>query len=144
MGRKLIIFGCIAVVILLVFLWMFSHSRYVYVDASCERYINGEGVICEEAEADMWIDFLQVTLCSNPTSGFEWKLTDVNGQLRVEFMSKEYIPPTTNEIEGADGIEIWTFTVHVMGDATISMEYSQPWEGGTQAARTFDLLLNRR
>ena len=145
MRRKpIIILGCIVGGILLVFLWMASHSRYVYVDASCEGSVESEGVICEEAEADMWVDFLQVTLCSNPTTGFEWKLTDVTGQLRVEVISKEYVSPTANEIEEADGTEVWTFTVDLMGDATISMEYSQPWEGGTRAARTFDLALTRR
>ena len=142
--RPIIIFGSIVGGILLVSLWIGMHSRYVSVDASCERFAEGEGAICEEAEADMWVDFLQVTLCSNPTTGFEWKLTDVTGQSRVEFVSKEYVPPTANEIAGADGTEVWTFAVHQMGGATISMEYSQPWEGGTKAARTFDLALDRR
>ncbi|HEY41468.1 MAG TPA: protease inhibitor I42 family protein [Dehalococcoidia bacterium] len=141
--KPAIIFGCTVGVILLLFLWMSSHSRYTYVDASCENSVESQGAICEEAEADMWVDFLQVTLCSDHADGFEWQLTDVTGQLRVEVLSREYFSPSTDESEELDGTEVWTFTLGLTGNVTISMEYSQPWEGGTRAARTFDLSLNR-
>ncbi len=137
----LLTFACIVGGILLVLLWLSSQERYVYVDTSGEFFAEGEGAIYEEAEAGMWVDFLQVTLQSNRRDGFEWELTDVTGQTRLELISKEYVPPMRWMV-GADGTEVWTFAVEMMGGATISMEYGQPWEGGAKAARTFVLTLD--
>ena len=33
---------------------------------------------------------------------------------------------------GAAGRDVWIFTVTGPGEATVGMEYSQPWEGGEQ------------
>ncbi len=40
---------------------------------------------------------------------------------------------------GADGIEVWTFKALKIGTSDISMEYSQPWEGGEKDAYGFFL-----
>jgi predicted secreted protein len=36
-------------------------------------------------------------------------------------------------------MEFWTFKALMKGTSTISMEYSQPWDGGTKKAQTFSL-----
>lgn len=86
---------------------------------------------------------LIVTLESNWTTGFRWELTEVTNQTVLELVESGYElseearqdPPMI----GAGGTEIWIFKALKTGEATISMEYSQPWEGGTKAAQIFVL-----
>jgi len=40
---------------------------------------------------------------------------------------------------GAGGEEVWTFKALKPGTSSLSMEYSQPWDGGTKAGQTFVL-----
>jgi len=82
---------------------------------------------------------LIVTLDSNATTGFEWELTEISDEAVLGLESSEFQPPEDTGVVGAPGKEIWTFNALKKGESCISMEYSQPWEGGTKAAETFDL-----
>jgi len=86
---------------------------------------------------------LTVTLCSNPSTGFEWESARISNQTVLQqvdhkFEAPEYTgdgPPPP----GSPGKEVWTFKALKEGKSTISMEYSRPWEGGEKAAWTFVL-----
>jgi len=82
---------------------------------------------------------LIVTLDSNASTGFEWELTGISDEAVLGLEGSEFQPPEDTGVVGAPGKEIWTFNALTIGDSSISMEYSQPWEGGTKAAETFDL-----
>lgn len=83
---------------------------------------------------------LVVTLESNPGStGFEWELTEISDEAVLQQVDQRYEPPEEEGMVGAPGKEIWTFKGLKKGESSISMEYSQPWEGGTKAAETFEL-----
>ena len=83
---------------------------------------------------------LIVTLESNPGStGFEWELTEISDETVLQQVDQRYEPPEEGGMVGAPGKEIWTFKGLSKGESSISMEYSQPWEGGTKAAETFEL-----
>ena len=86
---------------------------------------------------------LAVTLESNPSTGFKWLLTNISDQSVLELAQSKYkgtqgvkqtLPPP-----GAGGMEIWTFNALKTGRAIVLMEYSQLWEGGMKAAKTFQL-----
>ena len=85
---------------------------------------------------------LTVTLCSNPTTGFQWsesaQISDQNviKQVDHKFVGPESEPPPPPRTPGQ---EIWTFKALKEGTSTISMEYSRPWEGGEKAEWTFVL-----
>jgi predicted secreted protein len=40
---------------------------------------------------------------------------------------------------GSVGTEVWNFKALAAGETNISLEYSQPWDGGIKAEKTFDL-----
>jgi len=42
---------------------------------------------------------------------------------------------------GAGGKEVWTFIALKAGTTTLSMEYSQPWEGGQKGANSFNVTI---
>ena len=77
-----------------------------------------------------------VTLCSNPTTGFQWTESPKNSDSSV-LRQKEHksISPETN-IVGAAGKQTWSFESLKKGTTTILFEYSQPWEGGEKSVWT--------
>ena len=87
---------------------------------------------------------LTVTLCSNPTTGFQWveeaqiSDTGVLKQIQHEFISPESEPPPP---PGTPGQQVWTFEALKEGTSTISMEYSRPWEGGEKGEWTYTLMV---
>ncbi len=82
---------------------------------------------------------LTVTLESNPTTGFQWVLVDNSDETALQQVGHEYVAydNTDPPLPGVGGIELWSFKTLMEGKSIISMEYSQPWEGGEQAAETF-------
>ena len=137
MRLRLIIPIC-AVVIIGLIVTYFPATR-VTVDVSCDDFMEQGGAISEEVLAGAWVDFVIVTLCSNPTTGFEWELTEITDEVVLMHSENEYIPPDAEGVAGAAGKEVWTFKVLRPGESTISMEYNRPWEGGTEATWTFTL-----
>lgn len=83
---------------------------------------------------------LTVTLESNATTGFQWtEQAVISNQTVLEQVSHQFKAPADTGMVGAPGKEIWTFKALKKGKSTVSMEYSQAWEGGEKAAQTFDL-----
>ena len=82
-----------------------------------------------------------VTLDSNASTGFQWVLVSISDETVLEKVANTYEAPEDTGMVGSPGKEIWTFKALKKGTSTISMEYSQPWENGTKAAETFDLIV---
>lgn len=88
---------------------------------------------------------LQVQLESNPSTGFSWELTSISDSNVLEKLSNIFetpsykLPAGQEPPVGAGGMEFWNFKALMKGTSTISMEYSQPWDGGTKGAQTFSL-----
>jgi len=83
---------------------------------------------------------LTVTLESNATTGFQWtEQAVISNQTVLEQVNHQFEAPADTGMVGAPGKEIWTFKALKKGKSTVSMEYSQAWEGGEKAAQTFDL-----
>ena len=143
MKSKLILICTMAAILLCLFAC--SPASKVSVEASCDDFTKlppEERAISKEVE--IAVDgLLTVTLCSNPSTGFQWepaKISDqtVLQQVNHKFEAPEYTgdgPPPP----GTPGKEVWTFKALKEGKSTISMEYSRPWEGGEKAAWTFVL-----
>ena len=86
---------------------------------------------------------LTVTLESNQTTGFQWELISISDQAVLEKVDQKYVAPeatrTGAPVVGAPGEEVWTFKAIKKGETTITMQYSQPWDGGQKALFTFNL-----
>jgi inhibitor of cysteine peptidase len=84
-------------------------------------------------------DTVKITLPSNPTTGFRWELAGISDPAVLQQVGdSEYVLPDSQAI-GAGGQEIWTFKVQKRGTSTVSLAYSQPWDGGTKGGWTIDV-----
>ena len=112
------------------------------VDASCDEFMKNQHISKTVEVADS--GSVTVTLCSNPTTGFQWtEQTQINDetilmQTGYEFLSPESDPPPP---PGTPGQAVWTFKALKKGTTEVSMEYSQPWEGGEKEEWTFILTI---
>jgi len=112
----------------------------VSVDVSCDDFA-ASGNITEEVEVGVG-ELLTVTLCSNPTTGFEWSSeAQISDQAVLQQTDHKFVAPES-DLVGAPGEEVWTFKTLQQGASNVSMEYGRPWEGGEKAAWTFVLTVD--
>ena len=110
------------------------------VDVSCDDFMKLQRI---SKEIEVAVDgSFTVTLCSNPTTGFQWESANISDQTVLEETSHRFVSPEENETPpppGTAGQEVWTFKPLKAGESTISIEYSQSWEGGEKAVWIFAL-----
>jgi predicted secreted protein len=84
-----------------------------------------------------------LTLCSNPTTGFQWsEEVKISDEGMIAQVNHVLVPPSGGEDDpppGAAGEEVWTFKSLQAGKSTVSLEYSRPWEGGEKGTWTYVL-----
>ena len=77
----------------------------------------------------------KITLPSNPTTGYSWRLARPLDEAKVKLVTNTYRRAETKLI-GAAGQEIWTFKAVGTGNTTIVLQYVRPWEKGARPAQT--------
>ena len=137
--RLIIIIVAVFGLALLIF---FTLSGNTAVEVTCDDFTTQGGNVTEEVEIDGWSDFLILSLCSNPTTGFNWELIEVTDPEVLVYEGDEYVAPEAEGVVGTAGKEVWTFNVLKAGSSNITMQYSRPWEGGEEAEWTFALNAN--
>ena len=81
-----------------------------------------------------------LTLCSNPTTGFQWSEKAQIGDPKVlEQKSYKFVAPASTGMVGVPGNAVWTFEALGPGASTVYLEYSRNWQGGEKAVQTFKL-----
>ncbi|MDY6916892.1 MAG: protease inhibitor I42 family protein [Chloroflexota bacterium] len=80
-------------------------------------------------------DKLRLELCSNQTTGYQWDY-EFTTQNVVKEEDHDFQEPEEGVV-GAAGVELWTFEAVGEGTTDIQMEYSQAWEGGSEAEWTY-------
>ena len=82
---------------------------------------------------------LTVNLASNPTTGFQWALVELDTAV-VENTAQRYVPTLTLPgMVGSGGTEVWEFTGVAEGTTTLRLEYRRPWETEEDPAYTFEV-----
>ena len=138
MKSKIMLVGAIVAISLCLFACTPAQSE---LSISVDAFYTGEQ--CELAVQD---SYMTVTLLSNPSTGFEWELTEITNETVIELADYQFISPEGAEdgepLVGAPGKEMWTFKAVCEGESNVSLEYSRPWENGTKAAETLTLVVN--
>jgi inhibitor of cysteine peptidase len=110
------------------------------VDVQCTDFMEN-GDLSDQVELAVG-DTLTLGLCSNPTTGFQWGPAAISDESVLKEINHRFQAPEemgTEPVVGTSGEEIWTFETLKAGQATVDLEYSQPWEGGEKGAWTFVL-----
>lgn len=84
-------------------------------------------------------DFLQVSLGSNPSTGFQWadKLLISDPKVLIQ-TGHEALSPATDR-PGAPGSEVWMLQSLERGQTTVSTTYGRPWPGGEKDSWVFSV-----
>ena len=137
MVKSKLILTCAVVTILLS---LFACSpKQVSVEISCDEFYEQNHI---SYGVDVAVgDSFTVTLCSNPSTGFEWESAQISDQTVLQQIDHKFVGPESEPPPppGTPGEEIWTFQALKQGTSTISLEYSRPWEGGEKGEWTFNL-----
>lgn len=78
-------------------------------------------------------EHFEITLDSNPTTGFSWMLAEDLDASMIEEIDNVYGSKASDNdknppLVGAGGIETWTFKALATGESTIKMKYCQPFD----------------
>ena len=76
-----------------------------------------------------------VTLASNPTTGYKWRLGNQPDKNVVTFLESRFNAPE-EAMPGRGGTESWSFAAVRQGKTTIVLEYVRPWEKDTEPEKT--------
>ncbi len=66
-----------------------------------------------------------IALDANPSTGFEWKVTQEPDAKIVKFTKQAYVAPKTSAV-GATGTERFRFKALTAGQTTIKLQYAKP------------------
>jgi len=114
-------------------------SREMEVDISCDDFNQSPNSMRNEFEAEVG-DKIRVKLCSNPSTGFQWKY-EVIGNIVLKEEDYDFEEADDEELVGAAGKEVWTFEAIEKGTTEVRMEYTRSWEGGEQAEWTYTMFV---
>jgi len=76
-----------------------------------------------------------LTLDSNITTGFSWRMPVAPAGGIVVFLGSKYLPPSVPRL-GAGGREVWSFRALKTGQTRIRLDYVRPWEKDVPPAAT--------
>ena len=144
MKTKLVLVCIIATISLCISACSSEAPSEVPIDVSCDDFTTANH-INKRAEVTVAESFT-VTLCSNPTTGFQWsESANISNQTVLEQTDHEFMPPETEGDKppppGTPSNEIWTFRTLKKGTSTIYLEYSRLWGSGEKGAWTFTLTI---
>jgi len=111
--------------------------KSILFEVTCDEFANDPHVT-KEVEIT-FPGSLVVSLCANPTTGFEWEEVKIENESVIYQTERNYVSPDAAGVVGASGKDIWSFNSGSSGTTTLIFEYSRPWEGGEKDEWTVGL-----
>jgi inhibitor of cysteine peptidase len=85
---------------------------------------------------------INLSLASNPTTGYSWKLISPIDRRVLRLYYSKYIPiPVPAKLVGSGGHEEWKFRAMAPGTAVVKTIYIRSWEGQTPPVKTFTVTI---
>ena len=81
---------------------------------------------------------LNITLPSNPTTGFRWVVADAAPGVLRSLGKEVYVTPEDAGLVGAGGQSTWRYQAYQPGEGRLLMQYRRPWEVEVAPAKTID------
>ncbi len=88
-------------------------------------------------------DRVNIELKSNPTTGYEWVLSEETGGSIISLTGSGFIQSKKDkELIGAGGFEIFSFKAISNGKTSIILNYKRPWEEEAEPLETFEITIS--
>ena len=127
--KIILMFAVLAILLLLP-----SCIKMQQIEITCEQFNQNPNATSEfQATVNQMII---VKLCSNPTTGFQWKY-EIIGQNVLQETDHRLVSVKNENVVGAPDKEVWNFQAVGKGTAEVRMEYGRQWEGGEQNEWTY-------
>ena len=84
-------------------------------------------------------DFLQISLGSNASTGYQWAEKLLISDPKVLTQTGHEAIGATESMPGAPGKQVWMVQAMAPGNSTVSTTYGQPWPGGEKDATVFSV-----
>lgn len=84
-------------------------------------------------------DFLQLSLGSNASTGFQWTEKLLISDPKVISQTGHEALAPKSAMPGAGGSEVWMLQATAPGNATVSSTYGRPWPGGEKDSWVFSV-----
>jgi inhibitor of cysteine peptidase len=82
-------------------------------------------------------DHIQITLNSNPTTGYEWAVQSIKGTV-ISYLGSNY-QSSGASMPGTGGTQTLTFRAELPGDSPIELKYWRSFEGDSSIGQTFSI-----
>lgn len=87
-------------------------------------------------------DTLEVTLPGNPTTGFQWEISEINSAI-LEPLGEPKFEPSSNAV-GSGGNVTLRFETIGIGQAELKLIHHRPFEEDVPPAQTFEVTITVR
>lgn len=117
-----------------------TSAKVAAMGATCDQFV-AQRSITQTADVSVG-DRVNVSLCSNPSTGFSWQEPEISDPGLVTLADRTFGPATGGaQIIGAAGTDQISLKATAKGTGTVILRYSQPWPGGTASEWTYKLIL---
>lgn len=127
--------------ILYLFMFLFFAITFGFVSYSIAQEFSDPGRTIEVYAGQSFT----LTLESNRTTGFQWRLSAPLKENIVRFVSDQYLVKKAR-FAGGGGKEVWVFRAMGKGEAYINFAYARPWEKNVAPAKevSFKVVVKER
>lgn len=80
-----------------------------------------------------------LTLDANPTTGYQWFLSNPLDERFLRLIRNDYLPPSSSRA-GQGGHQVLTFHALQTGMTSIALKYCRPWENADCAHFSFTIV----
>jgi inhibitor of cysteine peptidase len=111
--------------------------KSIFFEVTCDEF-TADPHVTREVEVT-FPGSLIVSLCANPTTGFEWEEVIIENGSIIYQTNRNHVSSESVGVVGASEKEVWSFNSGSSGTTTLIFEYSRPWEGGEKDTWTVGL-----
>lgn len=129
MGRKVKMKKHIVLMASVLFVLIFAAGCAENMEVNEE--MNGGSVELEQGQT------LVLKLASNPTTGYDWELEDLNAAILEQVGEVEY--KSDSALIGSGGVNTYTFKAVGSGNMKLTLVYHRSWEKDIPPIETYEL-----
>ncbi len=85
---------------------------------------------------------LSITLVSNPTTGYQWTVDQIDGSQLKQLGDPEYVTDCPNGLPGCGGHQTFHFTATAAGQSQLRLIYHRTFETNLPPLHTFSVTIN--